>query len=115
MASLEMYTRKKTHRRRGEGKGFGGTSHNCLATTPLLLLRRISWDDRLHEGGLHVLETWERMLSATLVFAMHGIGIAALGAVCLVHAICAWRIVIDRCFFDKRTCCEVNRESVTGA
>jgi hypothetical protein len=56
MAGLEMYTKRKTHLGRGEGAGFGGTSHNCLATTPLQP-RRISWDDRLHVGGLHVLET----------------------------------------------------------
>ena len=36
MTGLEMYTRNKTYLEMGVGKGFGGTSHYCLATTPLL-------------------------------------------------------------------------------
>jgi hypothetical protein len=47
------------------------------------------------------------MSYATLVFVTHGIG-SRVGAVALVHAICARRIVIDRCFFDSSIFCKVS-------
>ena len=95
MTGLEMYTRNKQDAVRGmEMEGMG-----LVALHTIVLLLRLDHDESsgmidCSWTELHLLESWERMSYATLVFATHGIG-SRVGAVGLVHAICAWRIVIE--------------------